>query len=64
MDTSIAVGEDLFPFIRSIGVSLNRNKMGTVYFNGEKINLKPARIRAKAPSKIILEPAGDYTKEL
>lgn len=63
-DMSIAVGEDLFPFIRSIGVSLNRNKMGTVYFNGEKINLKPARIRAKAPSKIILEPAGDYTKEL
>lgn len=63
-DMSIAVGEDLFPFIKSLGISLAREKMGPVDFNGKQIELKSARIKAKAPSRIILDPIGDYTKDL
>lgn len=63
-DMSIAVGEDLFPFINSLGVSLSRKNMGTVEYNGEKITLKPARVKAKAPSRIVLDPIGDYKQEL
>ena len=63
-DMSIAVGEDLFPFIKSLGISLNRNQMEVVNFNGKQIRLKPARVKVKAPSSIVLNPIGDYTKEL
>lgn len=63
-DMSIAVGEDLFLFINSLGISLDRKKMGTVDFNDKQIDLKPTRIKIKSPSKIQLDSIGDYTKEL
>lgn len=59
-DMSIAVGEDLFPFFRSIGVSLKRAKIGQVAFEGKKLKLKPAPIKPTAPGNVRLEEIGDY----
>jgi hypothetical protein len=62
---SIAVGEDLFPFFRALGTSLDREKCGEITFNGEKLTLPVARIDAKTPpGKVNLSNIGDWSKPL
>ena len=64
-DMSIAVGEDLFPFFRALGTSLDREKCGEITFNGEKLTLPVARIDAKTPpGKVNLSNIGDWSKPL
>lgn len=63
-DMSIACGEDLFPFFREIGTSLDRENVGEVEFQGKKLSLKPAPIKATPPGPVRLEDIGDYKKPL
>lgn len=63
-DMSIAVGEDLFPFFRSIGVTLKRETMGRVTLNGVTYDLPPTLLQPTAPGNVRLEPIGDYKKPL
>lgn len=63
-DMSIACGEDLFPFFHAVGVKLDREKMGEVVFEGQKMVLKPTPLKATAPGPVRLEDIGDYKKPL
>lgn len=63
-DMSIAVGEDLFPFVRACGIGLNRPEIGKIVFQGEELNLPIASIEVTAPGKVRTEAIGDYKKPL
>lgn len=63
-DMSIAVGEDLFPFMHECGICLNRKSIGKVEFQGKKLKLKPADIPVITPGKVRLEQIEDYKREL
>lgn len=63
-DMSIAVGEDLFPFIKACGINLNRPTMGTIAFQGNELTLPIAPIEVTAPGKVRTEAIGDYKKPL
>lgn len=63
-EMSVAVGEDLFPFFRKVGIKLDRPVMGKVSVNGEEYQLKPAPIEATAPGKVNIDDIGDYKKPL
>lgn len=59
-DMSIAVGEDLFPFFRSIGVNLKRKQAGKINYEGKVLHLKTAPIQPTAPGNVKLEDIGEY----
>ena len=59
-DMSIAVGEDLFPFFRSIGTPLDREQLGGVEFLGDELSLPTAEIELTDGGEARLEPTGDY----
>ncbi len=63
-DMSIAVGEDLFPFLNSAGLSLEKQRLETIVFNGKKLKLDVAPIEVTAAGKVNLETIGDYKKGL
>jgi len=63
-DMSIAVGEDLFPFIASTGKSLSKDRLEKIEFMGEQLILPVAPIKLTKPGNVNLEPAGDYTKPI
>ena len=63
-DMSIAIGGDLFPFMRECGISLNRENIGSVEFQGKQIKLKPVKIKLITPGKVRLEEIGDYKKKI
>lgn len=63
-DMSIAVGEDLFPFFKSIGTTLDKDRFAEVEFQGEKLKLPVAEINLEPAGKVDLSPIGDYTQPL
>lgn len=63
-DMSIAVGEDLFPFLRKAGLSLQKERIGKISFEGEELQLKEAPIPVSRAGKVNLGKIGDYKKEL
>jgi hypothetical protein len=63
-DMSIAVGEDLFPFFKSIGTTLSKERFAEAEFQGEKQALPIAEIEITPGKNVNLEPIGDYTQPL
>lgn len=61
---SIAVGEDLFPFWRSLGTSGIRERCERATFGGKVIELPIAPIDNGPAGNVQLGPIGDYTKPL
>ena len=59
-DMSIAVGEDLFPFFRSIGTTLGKDRFPSATFAGKAIQLPPAQIPITKAGDARLDPIGDY----
>ena len=59
-DMSIAVREDLFPFFREIGTTLDKERCPTALFMGETIGLDVAPITVTNAGKARFEPIGDY----
>jgi len=63
-DMSIAVGEDLFPFFKKIGTTLDKERFAEVEFQGEKLTLPIADIDLGPGGNVNLSPIGDHTKPL
>lgn len=63
-DMSIAVGEDLFPFLNNAGLSLGKKRLASIEFQGKEIQLEEAPITVTKAGKVRLDEIGDYTKEL
>ncbi len=59
-DMSIAVGEDLFPFLNEAGLSLEKKTMGTVSFYGREMNFNKAPIDTDKAGKVQLQEIEDY----
>ncbi len=63
-DMSIAVGEDLFPFFRRIGTTLNKERFERAVFEGKTIDLPVAPLEVTPAGAVRLEPIGDYRKPI
>jgi len=63
-DMSIAVGEDLFPFMRKIGTSLERERLEEIEFNGETLKLEIAPIEVSPGGPVRIEAIGNYKKAI
>ena len=63
-DMSIAVGEDLFPFLNKAGLSLNKKTMGKVIFDGQEIALDKAPIDTGKAGKVQLQQIEDYKQTI
>ncbi len=61
-DMSIAVGEDLFPFLKAAGLSLQKDRLKTIMFEGKELKLDIAPIDVTKAGKVRLEAIGDYKK--
>ncbi len=63
-DMSIAVGEDLFPFMRKAGTTLTKSRLEEIEFNGELMELGIAPIEITPGGPVRIEKIGDYKKKL
>lgn len=63
-DMSIAVGEDLFPFFRRIGTTLEKDRFPVAEFSGQTIPLSIAEIDTGPAGTVRLEEIGDFRKPL
>lgn len=63
-DMSIAVGEDLFPFFRRIGTTLEKDRFAEAEFMGRKLDLAPALLDTSPTGSVRLEAIGDFKKPL
>ncbi len=63
-DMSIAVGEDLFPFITKLGTTLEKDRLEEIEFNGQTIHLEPAPIEVTPAGPVRIESIGDYKVKL
>jgi len=63
-DMSIAVGEDLFPFMQKLGTTLEKYRLEEIEFSGELITLEPAPIEITPGGPVRNEPIGDFKKKL
>ena len=63
-DMSIAVGEDLFPFFRKIGTTLEKGRFAEAEFMGEKLRLPVALLDTSPAGSVRLEAIGDFRKPL
>jgi hypothetical protein len=63
-DMSIAAGEDLFPFFREIGTTLDKDRLERIEFMGETLELPVAPIHDGPTGNARFEPIGDYTKPI
>jgi len=63
-DMSIAVGEDLFPFFRKIGTTLEKNRLAEIEFMGETLKLSVASLDTNPAGPVRLEATGDFRKPL
>lgn len=63
-DMSIAVGEDLFPFLRSVGTTLEKERLETIEFNGETLELPVAPLKRESVERTLVDPIGDYKQPL
>ena len=59
-DMSIAVGEDLFPFMIRLGTTLDKDRLEEIEFRGEIIKLNPAPIEVTPSGPVRIEEIGDY----
>ena len=59
-DMSIAVGEDLFPFFKKIGTTLNKERFEKVDFDGKPLTLPVAPLDLEPAGNVNLSPIGDY----
>lgn len=63
-DMSIACGEDLFPFFKTLGTSLQRSRLGPITFQGQTLELRAAELKVKPAGPARHEPIGDYTQPI
>ena len=63
-DMSIACGEDLFPFFRKIGTTLQRDRLESISFQGETVTLPVAPLEVSPAGNARHDPIGDYTRPL
>jgi hypothetical protein len=63
-DMSIAVGEDLFPFLRAAGTTLTRERLERIEFQGRTLELPVAPIDQGPGGNVCLDPIGDYREPL
>jgi len=63
-DMSIAVCQDLFPFFRSIGTTLNKEHYPVAEFMGRSFELCQADISATEAGPVRLDAPGDYRQSL
>jgi hypothetical protein len=63
-DMSIAVGEDLFPFLRKIGTTLSKERFAKAVFNGQTIELPIAPLEITPAGPVRLEPIGNYKEPI
>jgi hypothetical protein len=63
-DMSIAVGEDLFPFLAELGTTLIRERLERISFQGKMMELPVAPLEATPAGDVRTEPITDYTKPL
>ena len=63
-DMSIAVGEDLFPFFRKIGTTLEKDRFPAAEFAGRRIELSEAPIDVTPAGPVCLDPIGDYKQPI
>jgi len=63
-DMSIAVGEDLFPFINKTGTVLEIKRMPSIEFEGQVLHLEEAPIEPTPAGNVRLEAIVDYKKPL
>jgi len=54
------VGEDLFPFFREIGTTLQKERFPSAVFMGKTIELPPAQIAVTKGGAACLGDIGDY----
>lgn len=59
-DMSIAVGEDLFPFFKKIGTTLNKERFEKAEFEGKTITLPVAPLDLDPAGNVNLSPIADY----
>ncbi len=63
-DMSIAVGEDLFPFLTKAGLSLGKNRLEEIPFDGEVLSLKVSTIKVSEAGAVKLDDIGDYKQKI
>jgi hypothetical protein len=63
-DMSIAVGEDLFPFFRKIGTTVEKERLAEMEFMGDRLKLPVAPIDTGPAGGVRLEVVGDFKKPL
>jgi hypothetical protein len=63
-DMSIAVGEDLFPFFKKIGTTLNKERFEKAEFQGKTLMLPVAPLDVEPAGPVNLAPIGDYKQPL
>ena len=63
-DMSIAVGEDLFPFMKKVGTTLEKDRPEEIEFNGEVLHFDVALIEPTKGGNVRIEPIGDYKQEI
>lgn len=61
-DMSIACGEDLFPFFRSIGTTLGKTRFPEAVFQGKRVVLPPASMTIERTGPARIEAIGDWRK--
>ena len=59
-DMCIAVGEDLFSFMRKVGTTLDKDRLEEIEFKGELLKLDVAPIEVTPAGNVRIENIGDY----
>jgi len=63
-DMSIAVGEDLFPFMKKLGTTLDTDRLEEIEFNGEILKLGVAPIEVTLGGSVRIEAIGNFREEI
>ena len=63
-DMSIAVGEDLFPFFKKLGTTLEKSRLPEIVFNNETIRLKVAPLEVTPAGNVKLDSIKDYRQPI
>jgi len=63
-DWCIAVGEDLFPFMKAAGTTLERERLERIEFNGKILELPIAPIEVTPAGPVQIGVIGDYKKAI
>lgn len=63
-DMSIAVGEDLFPFMRKVGTTLSKDRFPSAVFMGQQMVLPVAEIELRRVGRAHVLRIGDYRQPL